>query len=121
MLRDDLGLAFGDLRELGFQDLRYVVMMFSSPREQQRLIGCILDQGMPERVDAVSYRTGRQNNLRSDEPLQGGTDEFARRLCNGIQEFGFELPPDHGGKLRQLSRFGAEPVEPRQQRSLQRL
>src|SRR6185503_14703316 len=111
----DLGLSFAGLRKLGLQNLCYSAMMLSSLRKQKRLIGCILDQCVSERVGTVLGRAGGQNDLRSYEPPHSGSDELARLPYHGTQKVGFEFPPDYGGKLCQFPRFGTEPVEPRQQ------
>src|ERR1700730_10189920 len=75
---------------------------------------------MAERV-SVRRRTGGQHDLRGDQPSQLNGQGFRRLSGYRVQQPGPELPSNYRSNLRKLLGIGAEPVEARQQRRLQRL
>ena len=111
MLRDEVGLALSHLRKLLLQRVRNILMNLAPAAQQQRLVRRILDQGMPESVGSVLARAARQHDLRADEALQSGIDNFPRLCRDGVQQFGAKFASDNRGNLGDLLGFGAEPVE----------
>ena len=121
------GIMLGDHLRLGpvgssvLEGARDFAVVVATARQQQRLVGRFLDQCVAEDISAGSRRAGGQHDLRPGQPLQRRRQRvlrFAGQLGEQVQ---LELAPDHRGELGDFAGLGAEPVEPRQQRGLQRL
>ncbi len=117
-MRQDLGLALGDLGELAFKGFGDTGVKRASRLAQQRAIGRVLHQGMLEQVARL-----RRHALPEQQACLNETVERRPQLRLGLarhrrQQRMRELPPDRRPDLRHL--LGrAEPVEPRHQRGVQ--
>jgi hypothetical protein len=93
-------------------------MVLAAARRQQRLVGRVLDQRMPEDVGAVPHPARGKHYLRTDQPFQSGRNSLFSLVGDGAQQLDLELPPDHRGQPGELFGLAAEPVQPRQRRRL---
>ena len=119
VVTDQLRLGGEALRELPLHDRGDAAMELQPALAQQRLVGGVADQGVPELIAAAVDRGAVLEDPGGREPPQLPAQavrwELGRR---GEQPLG-EAASEHGGDLGDVA-GAAEPVEPGEQRALQR-
>jgi len=93
VLCDQPGLAFRDLPKTLFQGFSDRAVVLATPAQQQRLIGCILDQRMAKHIP-VRRRACGQHDLRGDQPAQLDSKRFRRLSGYRAQQRRPEPAPD---------------------------
>ena len=68
-MRQQLGLVFGNIRELAFKDVGDASVERASRLAQQRSIGCILYQGMLEQISRVRSDTLSEEQSRCNKTV----------------------------------------------------
>ena len=63
MVRQELRLGLGRLREVSFKHLRDASMQLLAPGLEQRLVGRVLDEGVLEAVARLGRRAAAEDQL----------------------------------------------------------
>src|SRR5262245_17790581 len=111
MMRNQLGLALGDLRELTFEGFGDSGMKRMSRLAQQRAVGRIPYQYMLERVARVRRATLPEQQTSPNETVKRRLQLHLRLADDRSQQRMGELASDRRPDLRQLL-AGAKPAAP---------
>jgi len=117
---EKLGLLLRDLRRDLLQDGGALGVELLAPGAQQGAVGGFLDQRVLEHVGGVVRRAALVDQLGAEQVAQCGVQRVALDRGQGREMRESELAPDHGAHLGQLL-GGRMPVEPGQQRVVQRV
>jgi len=71
MLREELGLAFHQLRGIGFERFGDLRVQLPSGIAQQAVVRCVPHQRMLEGIDRVRRLSSLRHQLGRDQPTEG--------------------------------------------------
>jgi hypothetical protein len=103
VLRQQLRLSLRNIREALGQYLGNALMVLLACTPQERLIGCILDEGVLEDVPATRRQTALIDQLsvyQLAHPLLQRCLVYQR---DGLEQLVRELPPEDSAELSQFS------------------
>lgn len=96
MVREEFGLGFDDLRELGLQHLGDAGVQLLAAGFEQRAVGGVLNEGVLEAVGDLWWAAAAVDQLGCDQLVEGGLEVRLRAVGDGGEERMGELAAERG-------------------------
>jgi len=96
MVREEFGLGFDDLRELGLQHLGDAGVQLLAAGFEERAVGGVLNEGVLEAVGDLGRAAAAVDQLGCDQLVEGGLEVRLRAVGDGGEERMGELAAERG-------------------------